>query len=100
MSWKSALLAVDSTAAVALLDPDTDLKAGQSLLVKNTHATATVYLGGSAVVATAVAGTANAGYPLGPGESVGIDVAGNRELGYARCATGVTVSVAVLRVGA
>lgn len=100
MAWKSAQIAVADTAAVPLFDADTDFKAGQSMVVKNTHATATVYLGGLTVVAAVSPGTANAGYPLGPGESLGIDVASNRELGYARCATGVAVTVAVLRVGA
>lgn len=100
MSWKSALIAVADSAAVVLFDADTDIKAGQQMVVKNTHATTTVYLGGPNVVASTVAGTANAGYPLAPGEAIGVDVANNRELGYARCATGLSANVAVLRVGA
>lgn len=100
MAWKSALIAIVDSAATVLFDADTDIKAGQQLVVKNTHASRIAYLGGSSVVASTVAGTANAGYPLGPGEALGIDVASNRELGYARCASGESLSIAVLRVGA
>lgn len=92
MAWKSAQIAVVDSAATVLLDADTDMKAGQALCVKNIGTT-TVYLGGSTV-------TSATGYPLAAGETLGIDVANNRELGYVRCATGVAGTVAVLRVGA
>lgn len=92
MAWKSAQIAIVDTAATPLFDADTDLKAGQALCIKN-MGTTRVWLGGSNV-------TSANGYPFDPGEPLGIDVANNRELGYARCATGVAGTVAVLRVGA
>lgn len=45
----------------------TDSYAGSSVLVKNTHATVTVYLGPPTV-------TAATGYPLEPGDIVSVDL--------------------------
>ena len=64
----------------------------QAVVIRNLG-TASIDLGGSGV-------TSGTGYPLGPGESVSIDLIGSPGAVYGIAAAGGSVAVAALKVGA
>jgi hypothetical protein len=87
MAVGSAQVAV-STTAVQLTAAESDSRVGESVAVTNTHASATVYLGGAGV-------TSSTGFPLVAGGSLSVDLDGTETL-YGITASG-SVTVGVLR---
>lgn len=91
MAISAAQVVVSSTPA-ALNPPDTDTVAGGTLVVRNSHASDAVALGGSGV-------TVETGFQLAAGATVTVHLgSGDRLYGIRGAAADVTVHV--LRIGA
>lgn len=91
---KDWLITTTSIGDTATALPITPLADRNSLMIRNTSATETVYIGKLNVTADLVIGTTS-GLPLAPGDQFAVDVRNNVVI-YGRCAAGKSAIVQVV----